>query len=243
MQYIKEGEFMFRKLNVFVLTFFVLIQSFIMPFSASAAPFESILMGAAMAAAEGDKAESGSVGETKGTVDDNTFALSFKELIMNGVSVETQEDANKQSPQKDDLVTLGYTFEIKKLMAEGDTYVFKLPPQLLIFDAAKLSGNIPSNTSLENADFTYVTDAKNKTVTITAVKGISQGYKGGINFMAKFGDFKGESLDQTLEIPNTNFPGLDFTFKPKEQAAGIVKTNEIVTDAEGKQIFKMDSLV
>lgn len=117
---------MFRKLNVFVLTFFVLVQSFIMPFSASSSAYESVFMGAAMAAAEANNEEvSNDASEDATNKDDeqtaSTFAsnekidLSFEKLIYNNREITSQADAAGVKPKADERVQLFYTFATQDL--------------------------------------------------------------------------------------------------------------------------------
>ncbi|WP_083995172.1 collagen binding domain-containing protein, partial [Caryophanon latum] len=244
---------MFKKINVFVLLFFLFVQSFVMPVSASAASFDSVSLAAAIAATQANDDEEGST--PTGTTQPATTAaateplidLSFDKLVHNGDKVTDQDDADDLEPKAGDKVELHYTFEVVKDMKVDDTFTFKLPQQLLLYNEEALKGNIEilNDEGKKELYFTYRTNKDTREVTITALKAVEaiQGLEGEIFFTATFGNFETQELEQTLVIEDSDSSApnpltLTFKFEPLVDIddATIVKDGTVRDDKGVKYI-------
>lgn len=206
-----------------------------MPFSASSASYDSVLFGAAMAAAQGNDATNDETDDaskattateaTSATTTDELIDLSFEKLVYNGKDIVSEADAADVKPKADEKVTLYYKFKTKDMLPD-EQFKFKLPQQLLLYDESKLSGFIMVGTEKY---FEYTTNKETREVTMTAVKAIPEGFNGGIYFSAVFGNFQGDSLEQTLEVtlPGKETLELKFEFQPKVSGQNISKEGTV----------------
>ncbi|WP_431029032.1 collagen binding domain-containing protein [Lysinibacillus sp. LZ02] len=212
-----------RKLNIALLTVLVLFQTILGPFGTYGVTF----------AAEEKNTQNTSATAITPLAGLN---LEFAYLDYNGTKISSTADANNVKPQAGDTVKLRYEFSTDEDLEfeYGDEFKFQLPDSFLVFDKQALSGPISIGSEKY---FEYEVD-ENKVVTVKAVKPfIEGGIKGGyIQFSAKFGNFKTDDLEQTLDIPKYGSEeniSIQLKFSPKGGDSSISK--------EGVEISGKDS--